>query len=536
MKTYSFAAFFFFCLVLVPAVAQEKPVIALFPMQNPTGEGWIETLGNTVEEVVSLTLALMGEYEIERPEELPGDLSEKGLLALAREKGYDDIILGECSLTEEGYRFSVTNYDLFKEKITVRAEENFDSLLDSFDAADLLTEALIEGLSGVKVRYGGLTLALLRDEPYRTVIDDVDVGEGFGGSDKFLVGPHTLRFFQDRGDGEFLVSEQSVEILEGETVILVSPIPWLRSSTSEELRLLERKIAAEGDKERRAVLTEALFAEARSLVSGEYYELYRPELLGRYLAWEELYKESPADIIGLEHSSSLLESMYLGHLPYHSLFTAPRELAGSSLSEGAELLQYLMNRKPEPGGIILPATAKIKVDGLADDWKNVSSVFQDDQGILLESPYLEKQNELFDGQDIEWVGIAMDETRIYVAMKTVSSVYSSKRNYNIDLRSNNLIRLECNRKGKYFAIGKMKKGDWDNGQWASSDESSMKGAVKEIVEMSLPWKELFRFMNPVNWTYELQFSIQRNTDPWKQVDEYHCKVFIPEFFYSLRME
>ena len=522
--------------VSLSLMAQEKPVVALFPMQNPTGETWIDSLGNTVEEVVFLTLSLMGQYEIVKPEELSAELSEEGLSELARREGYDDIICGECALTDEGYRFSVSNYDLYKEETTVRAEENFESLLDSFDAADRLSEALIEGLSGVKVRYGGLTLALFRDEPYRTVIDDVDVGEGFTGSDKFLVGPHTLRFFQDRGEGDILVSERKVEISEGDSLTLNSPIPWLTAELAAELRELERRIAEEGDKFKRSDLTEGLFVEARSRVGGEYYDLYRPELLQRYADWEALYKEAPVDLAGHKHSSDFLTSMYLGYLPYNSLFAAPRELAGSNLSEGAALLERLRSSSVPIDGnnTVLPDTADIKVDGFADDWKNVSTVFQDEQGTLLEEPYLKEHNELFEGQDIEWVGVAMDEKRIYVAIKTVGSAYSSRRQYNVDFSSGDLFRVGYYRKDKLFSTLKVRGRNWDKALWTNADNSPMKGAARDIIEMSIPWSELYGFMTPENWTFDLEFVIERITDPWKRVDTHYFKVFIPEFYYALR--
>lgn len=523
-------------MVLAFLPAQEKPVIALFPMQNPTGEDWIDTLGNTVEDVVSLTLAIMGRYEIERPDEPPGDLSEGALMELARREGYDDIILGECSLTERGYRFSVTNFDLYKGRTTVRAEEEFESLLDSFEAADLLTEALIEGLSGVKVRYGGLTLALLRDEPYRTVIDDADVGAGFTGSDRFLVGPHTLRFFQDRGAGESLVAEHRVDILEGENMVLDSPLPWLTPDLAGKIREIERLIAAEGDGEERALLTQHLFAEARKLIEGEYYDRYRPELAERYKTWEELYATAPIDDSDLQNSSSLMETMYLGKLPYNALHSVPREKAGSSLSRGASLLRTLTETGAEAGRIVLPDTATIKVDGRADDWADVKTVFQDEQGRFLDPYYLKKNDELFDGQDIEWVGIAMDEKRIYAAMKTVSGVYSKERNYFVEFLRGNRLRLEYNRKGGYFAMGKVESQDWDNSRWAGSDESPMEGAVRDIIEFSLPWKEILRFVGHDDWTFHLSFAVQINSDPWREVDDYDCDVFIPEFYYELLRE
>jgi hypothetical protein len=229
-----------------------------------------------------------------------------------------------------------------------------------------------------------------------------------------------------------------------------------------------------------------------------------------------------------------METMYLGKPPYSSLFSVPREKAGSHLSRGAYLLRVLTEAGAEAGRIVLPDTATIKVDGRADDWADVKTVFQDEQGRFLDPYYLKKNDELFEGQDIEWVGIAMDEKRICAAMKTVSSVYSKERNYFVDFLRGNRIRLECNRKGGYFAIGKVVSQDWDNSRWASSDESPMEGAVRDIIEFSLPWKEILRFVGHDDWTFHLSFAVQRNSDPGREVDDYDCDVFIPEFYYELR--
>ncbi len=523
-----------FGLSVLSAMSQEKPVIALFPMQNPTGEGWIDTLGNTVEEVVSLTLALMGRYEIKRPGTLPSDMSEEGLLELAREKGYDDIILGECTLTDDGYRFFISNFDLYKEKITVRAEENFDSLLDSFDASDRLTEALVEGLSGVKVLYGGLTLALLRDEPYRTVIDDVDIGAGFSGSDKFIVGPHILRFFQDRGEGEELVAERHVEIKEGETLTLDSPIPWLSPSLAGELKALERRIAAEGDNEKRADLAEGWFLEARSLVDSEYYSLYRPELVRRYTAWEEMYRQAPADVTELENSSFRMKEMYLGHLPYNSLFAAPREPVGSNLGEGVALLETLRGVSMDEDYTVLPDTADIKVDGYADDWKDVRTVFQDDTGDLQNGAVLSPEEKIIDGQDLEWVGLAMDSEKLYIAVKTASGTFSRKRDYALEIQTDHLFRVYYRPREHRAAAVETPDKDWGRSRWFESSKYQSLYSAREILEFSVPWKRIMRFLDPADFTMKGRFMIQRDVDPWQQVDGFDFKLFIPDFYYRLR--
>ena len=94
--------------------SQSKPVVAVYPLVNPTGERWIVNLGSAVTGTVSLSLALMGEYEIVNPgitEEISSGRADNNYLKkLSDASGYDDIVFGECSITDSGYRISLSVY------------------------------------------------------------------------------------------------------------------------------------------------------------------------------------------------------------------------------------------------------------------------------------------------------------------------------------------------------------------------------------------------------------------------------------------
>ena len=83
--------------------------------------------------------------------------------------------------------------------MTSNAEQEFESLLDSFDAADRLVDILVEDLSGRKIYYGSLTLVSDSEESFRAVINGVDMGEDFRSADRIITGRHRLELFQDRG-------------------------------------------------------------------------------------------------------------------------------------------------------------------------------------------------------------------------------------------------------------------------------------------------------------------------------------------------
>lgn len=512
--------------------ADGKPVVAVCPLKKPTDQGWIDNLGNTVEDVVFLTLALMGHYEIVRPHQAPEDLSDEGLLEFARAGNLDDIIFGECLTTDEGYRFSVSIFDHYKGGVTVHAEENFESLMDSFDAADLLAEALVEGLSGVKVRYGGLSLALSRDEPYRTEINSVDMGEGFSGSDRLITGSHTLEFFQDRGKGEIMVSRRELEIKEDESVNLESPIPWLTEDEEAFFRELDWSIARLGDDRNRAALAEELLEQGSSRTGNEFYSSYRSGLQQRYEDWKAYYARPIYEGPGSEPQEI---SRITDNRLYRFRQRSPAPLIGSELGEGTARLSRLFNSEPDRGDIILPAMATITVDGRADDWEGLPAIIQDPIGDLGRSLYLKQNHEQFEGQDIEWVGVAMDEERLYMAIKTQSGKLSRKRSYrvNLGMMSRMVIIFEPGKNKTH--IVELFTGSWDGIQRSyKSSEYQVRYAYNDIVEYSVPLHRIFSFVDTSVWTMRISYDIDRISDPWYTIDSSGFYVFIPHFYYRLR--
>ena len=96
--------------LVFPCFSDTKRKVAVYALSNPNGEKWISTLGKSVTDTVVLSLALMGRYDIEKPESEESNFNSVDIGSFAESKGFDNIIFGDCLLTEEGYKITVSIY------------------------------------------------------------------------------------------------------------------------------------------------------------------------------------------------------------------------------------------------------------------------------------------------------------------------------------------------------------------------------------------------------------------------------------------
>ena len=349
--------------------SQSKPVVAVYRLVNPTGERWIENLGSSVTGTVSLSLALMGEYKIVNPEiteEISSGTADNSYLKkLSDSKGYDDIVFGECSMTDSGYRISLSVYKNKEESVTTNAEQEFASLLDSFDAADRLVDILVEDLSGRKIYYGSLTLVSDSEERFRTVINGVDMGEDFRSADRIITGRHMLELFQDRGSGEKPACVYDFEVKKDRRTTLSVSVPWLTDNENSILRSAENSFfSSKNDFIQK-------YSEASALFSNPYFMSFRPGIKTRFVKLKKNYETGMTDIVEdkVDDLSVLKVFSPVIDRDINSGNFVTRKV--SRLADSVVLFNSLNNNRSSAS--ICSYNAEIKVDGRSSDWEKHSN-------------------------------------------------------------------------------------------------------------------------------------------------------------------
>lgn len=259
--------------------------VLVLPFESRTGRAQDETIARTITDTVTLTLQLLGRYELSDPGNLTSadavDLTETDLDELAGEQRVDTLIYGTVLLDEAGaLLFSLTVYDRAEERITVRAQSRAPSIFDVFDAADDLVRDAVSGFSGVRIAFGSLRVTTTDEGEYLLYLDNSLAGENVSTLDRVLAGERLIEIRQRRGDLELLIHRESVLVEEGTTRTVTFSFPVVTEEErrrEEELRdLLRRELAHAADPEP----LEAVIAELEEL----------------YLRLESAYPEGPEQI------------------------------------------------------------------------------------------------------------------------------------------------------------------------------------------------------------------------------------------------
>ena len=242
-----------------------------------------------------------------------------GQLAAFAERGnIDSVIFGEIRTEDNGsYIIALNVYDRASSTVTITKEVVVDSILDIFDATDILVPELIGGFSGQHIGYGSLTFTNTGFEaPYKVYIDHALVGDNITSIPKLLYGSHTIRLTALR-DREIELVKQPFELEEGGEVSFSFDIPYLTEETMKKLGDAEEAVYLGMDKVSR-----------------------RQEVLDRILEIQGMVKA------------------YAGSLSLDELKKKSEELTMTSYRS------YIYRTE------ILPV-ADIQMDGSSDDWETV---------------------------------------------------------------------------------------------------------------------------------------------------------------------
>ncbi|MFP4211528.1 MAG: hypothetical protein ACLFR8_09815 [Alkalispirochaeta sp.] len=227
--------------------------VHILPAVNRTGQAQFDAVATTVTGTVSLTLRLLGDYDISNTEPegsaesrpLPTDTTERleVLASLAETLDVENIVFGEVLPGDPVPEITLSVYDRLSGDITLRERRRPQSLFGIFGATDELAAALLSGFSGRRIAFGSIRIEPavvtggdagdggIADDPaprvpdYRVILDGEELGTNLRTIDSILTGEHRLTVTADiLGETETLL-DRTVTVEEGATVALTLELP-----------------------------------------------------------------------------------------------------------------------------------------------------------------------------------------------------------------------------------------------------------------------------------------------------------------------
>lgn len=249
MKTSTRVGFLGLALLLLiggsPAaqVAVDRSRVLVLPVENRTGRAQNDGVARTVTETMTLTLRLLGSYELmpvgtyTSGDALGRSTAELG--SLAADTGADNLVFGSVNIDTRGTLiFTVSVYDHATGDITVEVESRAETLFDVFDASDELIADAVSGFSGVRIGFGSLRVQPESEGDYRLYLDGSFIGANVSSVDRVLIGTRELEIRQVRGDREAVIYRRTVDIAENQSHTVTFDFPVV----TEEERLREEEL------------------------------------------------------------------------------------------------------------------------------------------------------------------------------------------------------------------------------------------------------------------------------------------------------
>ena len=238
--------------------AAPAPWVLVVPAANETGDPTLDPIGSNVAQTISLTLRLLGDFEVRElpPEAIPGDVIAGNPAALRRfadRQTMDYIVFGDVVTAGTGIDISAAVWDRGQDRVTVTERSTADSLFDTFNVADELAQRFLTAFSGQRIAFGSIRIQ--RDGwpggSYTVHIDNQNVGHNVTAVGNVLVGSRRVTILADNGDraGETLLDE-AVTVTEGGTsavsFTMAAPAPVAPSPAVQEAPSSDTKVAAAG--------------------------------------------------------------------------------------------------------------------------------------------------------------------------------------------------------------------------------------------------------------------------------------------------
>ena len=207
---------------LAAQVVVETPRVTVLPVENATGRGQYEGAAVTVTDTISLTLELIGEYELVSLAggRLPATVDPESVGEFAATEEIDNVIFGEIRLGSAGeIVFDMSLYDRGAGEVTFREQWVAERLLDLFSTTDILVQEFVSNFSGIRIGFGSLQFSPGRPgEGYRVFVDDTLAGRNVEELAQILIGERTVEVRQEGFTGEAVILEEEVTVEEGSRI------------------------------------------------------------------------------------------------------------------------------------------------------------------------------------------------------------------------------------------------------------------------------------------------------------------------------
>lgn len=200
--------------VTTGAAAQTPaPWVLVLPADNQTDDASLDPIGATVAETISLTLTLLGDFEVREvpAEDIPEDVLRGNLSALrafSAQQAMDYVVFGSVQSAGDGFDIEAAVWDRGADLVSVRQSGRADSLLDTFAVADELAVEFLSAFSGRRIAFGEVQLRRQgwQDGQYRVLIDGAEAARNATVVSGVLVGERTVAV-------EALTGPQAGEVL-----------------------------------------------------------------------------------------------------------------------------------------------------------------------------------------------------------------------------------------------------------------------------------------------------------------------------------
>lgn len=395
------------------AQTQDRVVVQVDPLENRSDEARLDPLGIAIRDGVSLTLRLLGRYEVvtdtpASPSHAADDLQERAI-----RDGVDNIIFGTTSQLEDGgYRIALSVYDRVENDITFQDEVTFGSLLDSFGVVDDITLSMVEGFSGIRLTFGALRFDPPAGGEVVTVfVDGVDIGSGEAGLDRVPAGEHEIVVRQERPLGAW-ESRRTVTVATDQTVTVSLQTPVL---TADEAVLLDGAVAQRQSALVNGTVSTPPDRAVLDLLDSDFFQTYRRALAQRYR--ERIDADTLRLDGGVDDEEPALERTFPGWFT-HSDIEILRRFRYTPTATGTVTGHLGLIDSGDPAfGTYVPPFRAIVVDGDGADWEGVEPLtdYTDDwDRLILDDPT---------AADVVEVRIAHDYENLYLMFRTADRRY-----------------------------------------------------------------------------------------------------------------
>jgi TolB-like protein len=263
------------CVITISAVCEPQVLqahVAVLPIVNDTGVASYDAACATVTDTLTLTLRLLGRYDVVSVDDKAFDSSDAALAARASNQNVDYFIHGSIGLSaSKDVTCHLEVYDRAKGRSAINREATSD-LLGLFDASDSLVAQIVGDMTGIHIGFGSISLTRGGEAgSYTVYIDGIRLGDDLASIDHVLNGKRNLRIVQRRMLGEFELAHETIDVAEGQTRSLAFSVPYLLPEEREKIESLQASIDAALTDPKAGAILEGKFAEEDSLLADLSY-------------------------------------------------------------------------------------------------------------------------------------------------------------------------------------------------------------------------------------------------------------------------